>query len=270
MLQRSPSYVYEIDNNATPSMRAAQALYRKGITLPLRLLLRLAAGEGRSSSSSPSARCRRSLKWFFRRHWLPAVGEEGLRRNFTPRAAARWEQRIPIAIGFRKRCRSGRVVLKTDEIERFTASGVQLKSGEELEMRRVCILATGFELNFLKFRVEVDGAAVDQAGINFYKGPDDGRRAELLPAGRRAGTRPGRSARSRDALRGKDHARTCRRTAIAACASTARACDYTSAITPNHIMRSFERMPRLCGTYELPSVDNLLCYRFNPRRFRFS
>ncbi len=38
MLQRSPSYVYEIDNHATFTMRVAQALYRKGITLPLRLL----------------------------------------------------------------------------------------------------------------------------------------------------------------------------------------------------------------------------------------
>jgi hypothetical protein len=96
------------------------------------------------------------------------MGEKELRRNFTPRYSP-WEQRIPIAIGFKEAVRSGRVVLKTDEIERFTASGVQLKSGEELKCD-VCILATGFELNFLKFRVEVDGAAVDQAGINFYKG----------------------------------------------------------------------------------------------------
>ena len=44
---------------------------------------------------------------------------------------------------------------------------------------------------------------------------------------------------------------------------------YTPAITPNYITRRLDLMPRLYGTYELPSVDNLLCYRFEPRAFHF-
>jgi hypothetical protein len=44
---------------------------------------------------------------------------------------------------------------------------------------------------------------------------------------------------------------------------------YTPTITPNYIMRRLPRMPRLYGSYELPSVDNLLCYRFEPQAFRF-
>jgi len=44
---------------------------------------------------------------------------------------------------------------------------------------------------------------------------------------------------------------------------------YTPAITPNYIMRRLDRMPRLYGTYELPSLDNVLCYRFEPRAFHF-
>jgi len=266
MLQRSPSYIYEIDNNATPSMRLAQALYRKGITLPLRLLRGWL--QARDDIIFVAFRALPTFaKWFFRRHWLPAVGEKELRRNFTPRYSP-WEQRIPIAIGFKEAVRSGRVVLKTDEIERFTASGVQLKSGEELKCD-VCILATGFELNFLKFRVEVDGAAVDQAGINFYKGLMMGGVPNYFqPVGvwHSAWTQRSETA-TRFAVKIMAHMR---KTGYRSVHIDREGVRYTPAITPNYIMRSFERMPRLCGTYELPSVDNLLCYRFSPRLFKFS
>jgi cation diffusion facilitator CzcD-associated flavoprotein CzcO len=266
MLQRSPSYIYEIDNNATPSMRLAQALYRKGITLPLRLLRGWL--QARDDIIFVAFRALPTFaRWFFRRHWLPAVGEKELRRNFTPRYSP-WEQRIPIAIGFKEAVRSGRVVLKTDEIERFTASGVQLKSGEELKCD-VCILATGFELNFLKFRVEVDGAAVDQAGINFYKGLMMGGVPNYFqPVGvwHSAWTQRSETA-TRFAVKIMAHMR---KTGYRSVHIDREGVRYTPAITPNYIMRSFERMPRLCGTYELPSVDNLLCYRFSPRLFKFS
>ena len=45
--------------------------------------------------------------------------------------------------------------------------------------------------------------------------------------------------------------------------------EYVPAITPNYIMRRLEAMPRLYGSYELPSLDNLFCYRFQPRSFKF-
>jgi cation diffusion facilitator CzcD-associated flavoprotein CzcO len=247
-------------------MRLAQALYRKGITLPLRLLRGWL--QARDDIIFVAFRALPTFaRWFFRRHWLPAVGEKELRRNFTPRYSP-WEQRIPIAIGFKEAVRSGRVVLKTDEIERFTASGVQLKSGEELKCD-VCILATGFELNFLKFRVEVDGAAVDQAGINFYKGLMMGGVPNYFqPVGvwHSAWTQRSETA-TRFAVKIMAHMR---KTGYRSVHIDREGVRYTPAITPNYIMRSFERMPRLCGTYELPSVDNLLCYRFSPRLFKFS
>jgi len=40
-------------------------------------------------------------------------------------------------------------------------------------------------------------------------------------------------------------------------------------ITPNYITRHTE-LPRLYGSFELPSLDNLLSYRFSPRQFHFS
>ena len=38
MLQRSPSYIYEIDNRATPFMRLCQSLYKLGLDFPIKLL----------------------------------------------------------------------------------------------------------------------------------------------------------------------------------------------------------------------------------------
>ena len=266
MLQRSPSYIYEIDNNATPSMRLAQALYRKGVTLPLRLLRGWL--QARDDIIFVAFRAMPTFaKWLFRRHWLPVVGEKELRRNFTPHYSP-WEQRIPIAVGFKEAVRGGEVVLKTDEIARFTASGVRLKSGEELKCD-VCILATGFELNFLKFRVEVDGAAVDQAGINFYKGLMMGGVPNYFqPVGvwHSAWTQRSETA-TRFAVKIMRHMK---ENGYRSVRVDREGVQYTPAITPNYIVRCLAHMPRLYGTYELPSLDNLLCYRFNPRRFKFS
>jgi len=266
MLQRSPSYVYEIDNNATLAMCVAQALYRKGVTLPLRLLRGWL--QARDDIIFVAFRALpRFAKWIFRRHWLGAVDEGTLREHFTPKYSP-WEQRIPIAIGFKEAVRTGKVVLKTTEIERFTASGIRLKSGEELKCD-VCILATGFELNFLKFPVRVDGAAVDQAGINFYKGLMMGGVPNYFqPVGvwHSAWTQRSESA-TRFAVKIMAHMR---KNGYRSVHIDREGVRYTPAITPNYIMRSFERMPRLYGTYELPSVDNLLCYRFSPRSFKFS
>jgi monooxygenase len=266
MLQRSPSYIYEIDNNATLSMRIAQALYRRGITLPVRLLRGWL--QARDDIIFVAFRAMpRFARWFFRRHWLPEVGEKALRENFTPRYSP-WEQRIPIAVGFKEAVRTGRLAVRTGEIERFTASGVRLKSGEDLNCD-VCILATGFELNFFKFRVEVDGATVDQAGINFYKGLMMGGVPNYFqPVGvwHSAWTQRSETA-SRFAVKLIRHMK---ENGYRSFCIDREGVRYTPAITPNYIMRSVDRMPRLYGTYELPSVDNLLCYRFDPRRFRFS
>ena len=266
MLQRSPSYIYEIDNHATPSMRIAQALYRKGITLPVRLLRGWL--QARDDIIFVAFRAMpRFAKWFFRRHWLPEVGERTLREHFTPKYGP-WEQRIPIAIGFKDAVKSGKLAIKTGEIERFTPSGMRLKSGEELKCD-VCILATGFELNFLKFPVLVDGAAIEQAGINFYKGMMLGGVPNYFqPVGvwHSAWTQRSETV-SRFAVKIMTHMA---RNGYRSVRIDRKGVSYTPAITPNYIMRCVERMPRLYGTYELPSIDNLLCYRFNPRRFRFS
>ena len=167
LLQRSPSYIYEIDNRAGTFMRFCQFLHGLGATLPVKVLR--AYLQARDDVIFVAFRAfPRFARWYFRQHWTGTVSEQAMLKHFTPRYGP-WEQRIPIAVGLKQAMRSGTVVIKTGEIERFTPRSVVLRSGEELECD-VCVLATGFELNFLKFGLHVDNARVDMAGINFYKG----------------------------------------------------------------------------------------------------
>jgi len=265
MLQRSPSYVYEIDNRATPFMRLCQSLYRLGLDFPIKLLRGYL--QVRDDVIFVGFRAFPAFaRWFFRRHWLDTVDPAELRRNFTPRYAP-WEQRIPIAIGLKEAIRSGRVAIRTGEIERFTRNGVVLKSGETLKCD-ACVLATGFELNFLKFHLAVDGVRVDMAGINFYKGIMMGGVPNYFqPVGvwHSAWTQRSETA-TRYAIRVR---RYMARSGFRTVSIDRKGVQYNPAITPNYIMRRLAAMPRLYGSYELPSVDNLFCYRFEPGAFRF-
>jgi len=40
-------------------------------------------------------------------------------------------------------------------------------------------------------------------------------------------------------------------------------------ITPNYVMRKLDDLPAFHGSLELPSIDNLLFYRFNPGDYQF-
>jgi len=266
LLQRSPSYIYEIDNAVRPVQALSQWLYRLGIRLPVQLLR--AYLQLRDDLIFVGFRSFPGLgRWFFRRHWAGTVGDEIYREHFTPRYGP-WEQRIPIAIGFKDVVKRRRIVLKTGEIERFEERAIVLKSGERLPCD-VCVLATGFELGFLKFDLRVGSEAVDLAGRNFYKGIMLGGVPNYFqPVGvwHSAWTQRSEVA-TRYALRIMKHMR---RHGLRAVSVARREVQHTSAITPNYIMRCLPALPRLHGTFELPSIDNLLSYRFNARSFRFS
>jgi len=92
-------------------------------------------------------------------------------RHFAPRYDP-WDQRLCLvpdgdlfeAIG------TGRASIVTDEIDRFTADGIQLKSGEVLPADMV-VTATGLVMRlFGGIAIEVDGAPVNAAGRFAYKG----------------------------------------------------------------------------------------------------
>jgi cation diffusion facilitator CzcD-associated flavoprotein CzcO len=92
-------------------------------------------------------------------------------KHFTP-SYDPWDQRlclVPNADLFRA-MREGRASVVTDHIDRFTATGIRLKSGEELPAD-VIVTATGLALKFLGgMQVTVDGERVDPAQRLTYRG----------------------------------------------------------------------------------------------------
>ena len=91
--------------------------------------------------------------------------------HFTPRYNP-WDQRlclVPDADLFAS-IREGKSSVVTDTIERFTAKGLLLSSGEELEADMI-VTATGLEMQLMSgIPLAVDGAAVDPARLLNYKG----------------------------------------------------------------------------------------------------
>jgi cation diffusion facilitator CzcD-associated flavoprotein CzcO len=91
--------------------------------------------------------------------------------HFTPKYNP-WEQRlclVPDGDLF-KAIRAQRVSVVTDQIERFTESGIKLRSGAELPADLV-VTATGLKLQVLAdVELRLDGARVDPARTFTYKG----------------------------------------------------------------------------------------------------
>jgi cation diffusion facilitator CzcD-associated flavoprotein CzcO len=91
--------------------------------------------------------------------------------HFTP-SYRPWRQRIAFVPDgdLFKGIRSGKASVVTDEIERFTANGILLKSGRELEAD-IIVTATGFHLNVLgDIDFEIDGKPLDFADTVTYRG----------------------------------------------------------------------------------------------------
>jgi monooxygenase len=92
-------------------------------------------------------------------------------RHFVPRYNP-WEQRLCLLQDgdLFGAIRSGRVSIVTDEIERFTPSGLALKKTGALDADLI-VTATGLELQvFGGIALEVDGRAIDPAQAYSYKG----------------------------------------------------------------------------------------------------
>jgi cation diffusion facilitator CzcD-associated flavoprotein CzcO len=92
-------------------------------------------------------------------------------KHFTP-GYRPWRQRIafvPDADLFQA-IKSGKASVVTDQIDRFTAEGILLKSGETLKAD-IVITATGFNLNVLgDIAFEIDGKPLDFAETVTYRG----------------------------------------------------------------------------------------------------
>lgn len=83
-----------------------------------------------------------------------------------------WQQRIAVLPDgdLFAAMREGKASVVTDEIETFTAGGIRLCSGEELEAD-IIVTATGFDLSVLgDIDLSVDGTKVDAAQTVTYRG----------------------------------------------------------------------------------------------------
>jgi cation diffusion facilitator CzcD-associated flavoprotein CzcO len=99
------------------------------------------------------------------------IGEELTAKHFTP-SYKPWRQRIAFVPDgdLFKAIKAGKAEVVTDEIERFTETGILLKSGQTLEAD-IVITATGFNLSVLgDIPFDVDGKPVDWADTVTYRG----------------------------------------------------------------------------------------------------
>ena len=99
------------------------------------------------------------------------LGEQYDIKHFTPKYNP-WDQRlclVPDSDLF-KSIREGRATVVTDQIETFTETGLQLKSGQHLDAD-IIVTATGLMLKLMSgLQLTVDGAPVELAKTITYKG----------------------------------------------------------------------------------------------------
>jgi monooxygenase len=167
MVQRSPSYIVSrpsVDGIAEwlkrrlPS-RAAYALTRWKNVLLTAFFYRLARRRPEATASKLIELARDD------------IGERFEAADFTP-SYKPWDQRlclVPDGDLFQA-IRDGTVSVATGAIERFTPSGLRLKSGEDVEAD-IVVAATGLKVApFGKTQFSVDGQPVNLAGSMVYKG----------------------------------------------------------------------------------------------------
>lgn len=167
MLQRSPTYIVSrpAEDKLANALRsvlpagAAYALTRWKNVLLQQFFYNLAR-------KRPDI-----FKWMLARGVRNHLGAEYDLKHFTPKYNP-WDQRlclVPDSDLFNA-IRDGRATVVTDQIETFTETGLQLKSGEHLDAD-IVVTATGLVLKLMSgLQLTVDGAPVDLSKTITYKG----------------------------------------------------------------------------------------------------
>ncbi|MEO0608220.1 MAG: NAD(P)/FAD-dependent oxidoreductase [Pseudomonadota bacterium] len=167
MLQRSPTYVVsrpaedKIANNLRKILPSKMAY---GLTRWKNVLMQLAVY--RRTRTAPQ-KVKEKLLGLTRKE----IGSEMVEKHFTPTYNP-WDQRlclIPDSDLFTA-LNNGKASVVTDHIERFTETGIKLKSGEEIEADLI-ITATGLDLQFIGgTQLRVDGRALNPHELLNYRG----------------------------------------------------------------------------------------------------
>lgn len=167
MLQRSPTYVISVPliDPMVQAMRKylpEKAVYRMTRARNVAITL----GLYKFSRSKPEVMRRFLLSQIKR-----TVGPGFDMKHFTPKYNP-WDERlcaVPNGDMF-KAIRKGKAAVVTDHIERFDATGIQLKSGQHLDAD-IIITATGLDLQMMGgMQVSVDGKPFNPGEKMYYKG----------------------------------------------------------------------------------------------------
>jgi monooxygenase len=168
MLQRSPTYIV-----ARPSEDAIATNLKRW--LPSKLAYSLTRWKQVLVGLYVFQLCRRDpakVRRLIAGGVRAALGPDyDVAKHFTPRYNP-WDQRLCLAPDgdFFAAILSGKAAVATDEIERITATGMQLKSGAHLDADLI-VTATGLNLQVLGgMQLTVDGVPVDPAKTLNYKG----------------------------------------------------------------------------------------------------
>ena len=166
MLQRSPTYLMPL-----PSTDKLTLALQK--ILPEKTAYRLTRARNIAISRFLYQRSRKSPQ-FMRRLFLSIikrkVGDTADMRHFTPDYNP-WDQRLCVVKDgdLFQAMKAGKAAIATDHIDRFTETGIRLKSGEELAAD-IIIPATGLDIQMLGgIRPTVDGEEVVMKDKIIYK-----------------------------------------------------------------------------------------------------
>ncbi|WP_110514413.1 flavin-containing monooxygenase [Herpetosiphon llansteffanensis] len=168
MLQRSPSYVV-----AQPAHDQSAERIRRW--LPAKLAFHVIRWRA----------IIQSIFYYLLMRGLPSIAKRALikmaqqelgtsydaQRHFTPNYNP-WDQRLCLAPDgdFFKALKAGQASVVTDQIEHFTSTGIQLKSGQHIDADLI-VTATGLNLRLLSgIEVLVDGRKVELGTTLNYKG----------------------------------------------------------------------------------------------------
>lgn len=168
MLQRSPTYVVSRPSEYRFARRlrswfpprVAYALTRWRVIVESMLLYRVARSKPELAKQNIVAMARHQLG-----------RDYDVATHFTPDYKP-WDQRVCVVPDgdLFKAIRTGQASVVTDHIERFTATGIRLRSGQELPAD-VVVLATGLKIKLLGgVAISVDGAPFRPSESMSYKG----------------------------------------------------------------------------------------------------
>lgn len=167
MLQRSPTYIASI-----PSVDFVYDKMRKVLPEDLAYKLTRARNIGMQRAIYALAQKQPKLlrKFLLKSIEMQLKGKVDM-KHFTP-SYNPWDQRLCVVPDgdLFKILRSGKASVETDQIEKFTETGIQLKSGQHLDAD-IIVSATGLQIQILGgIKASIDRKPIDTSKHMLYQG----------------------------------------------------------------------------------------------------